>query len=216
MPHPPAKPRGPGRPNAAAGDPRTELLDAALACFVRRGVAATPLREIANTAGVTPALVNYYFGSKDALVTAILRERLQPALSELIAAIQGDTGGDLLEAFVGGVYRTIERHPWIPALWVREILTEGGALREAITSQVAPQLAPALVQRFRAMQAQGALNPDLDPRLLFVSLLGLTLFPLAARPIWSRVFAADDVGTAQLQRHTLALLRRGLEMKDAQ
>ncbi len=34
---------------------------------------------------------------------------------------------------------------------------------------------------------------DLDPRLLMVSLVGLTLFPAAGAPIWRRLFHADDL-----------------------
>ena len=45
-------------------DLRLRLLDAALACFVRKGIAATSLRDIATEAGVTPALLHYYFGDK--------------------------------------------------------------------------------------------------------------------------------------------------------
>ena len=36
----------------------------AIACFVRKGIAATSLREIAREAHVTPALLNYYFRHK--------------------------------------------------------------------------------------------------------------------------------------------------------
>ena len=63
--------RAPGRPPAnrrgADGDVRERLLDAAIACYVRGGIAATSLREIAREAQVTPALLNYYFGGKDEL-----------------------------------------------------------------------------------------------------------------------------------------------------
>ena len=56
--------RAPGRPAADAPDQRSAALDAALACFVRQGIAATSLRDIAREAGVTPALLHYYFGDR--------------------------------------------------------------------------------------------------------------------------------------------------------
>jgi len=40
-------------------------------------------------------------------------------------------------------------------------------------------------------------------------LIGLTLFPLAAEPIWRRVFDARDIDYSTLERHTLALLDFG-------
>jgi len=206
--------RRPGRPPADTSDQRERLLDAALARFVDAGVAASNLREIARAAGVTPALVNYYFGGKDALVAAVFAERFLPAFSELPARLANTSAEGLIPAFVRGVYAGVARHPWLPALWVREILTPGGAFREAMMSDAAPKLAPLLVHRFAELQRAGRLNPDLDPRLMIVSLIGLTLFPLAAKPVWSRLFDATDITPDLMTQHTLALLTRGLEMPD--
>src|SRR5690606_40200339 len=79
----PAKPvarsqrkRTPGRqPTADAVDLRERLLDAALACFAAQGISATSLRDIARRAGVTPALVHYYFGHKLQLQQAVVTDR---------------------------------------------------------------------------------------------------------------------------------------------
>ena len=72
-----------------------------------------------------------------------------------------------------------------------------------------------MVGRFAAAQQRGEINPDLDPRLLMISLVGLTLFPIAGAPIWRRLFAdagfgTDDLDLDTLRRHTLALLDGGL------
>jgi len=69
-----------------------------------------------------------------------------------------------------------------------------------------------LARRFAAAQARGALNPDLDPRLLVVSLIGLTMLPHAAAPLWRGIFANPEIGNDALVNHTLALLERGLEV----
>ena len=61
----------------------------------------------------------------------------------------------------------------------------------------------------------GELNPALDPRLLMVSLVGLTLFPAAGAPIWRQIFDAGELGVDDLRGHALALLDRGLELPDA-
>ena len=60
------------------------------------------------------------------------------------------------------------------------------------------------------MQAAGQLNPDLDPRLLVTSLIGLTLFPAAGAPIWRRLFDADDIDAAAMKHHAIALLDAGI------
>jgi len=204
------KPRRPGRP-LAGGDLRTRLLDAAITCFTARGIGGTPLSAIAKTSGVTPALLHYYFGDKEKLVEAIVTERLMPVVGEMRAMLtQGGDSVDLAAGFVNTAFDLIARHPWFPPLWVREVLCEGGALRELIVKRIAPQVPQQMEQHFRAAQQRGELNADLDPRLLVVSLIGITLFAAAGAPIWRRIFRADDVDTDALRRHALALLDGGL------
>lgn len=205
--------RAPGRPGGdAAEDQQARLLAAALDCFVRQGVAATRLRDIAQQAGVTPALVNYYFGDKQQLLDTLVRERLLPAVAGLGARL-AQAGDDLdatVTAFVEGVFEVVERHPWWPQLWVREVLCEGGALRGLLMDEVAPRVAQLVVARFTAAQARGELNAALDPRLLMTSLVGLTLFPIAGAPIWRQVLGARDLDAGAVSRHALALLRSGM------
>jgi len=204
--------RRPGRPRAADADQRARLLDAALECYATQGVRASSGRSIAAAAGVTPALVNYYFGSKEQLLMAVVSERLMPLLKGLSAGIEavGDEPRELIAAFVRGIHAAVARHPWLPALWVREILTEGGALRDLMFEHIGPQIPRRLAERLAAARERGALPRSIDPRLLVVSLVGLTLFPLAAASIWQRVFDASDLDAAALADHTLALLENGL------
>lgn len=206
------------RPTAETADLRATLLDATLACFVRGGIAATSLRDIAKEAGVTPALVHYYFGDKAQLQEAVVTERLLPVVAKMRAPVMQAGNGDvagLVAGFVHGIGTVAAEHPWLPTLWVREILCEGGALRDMMIRQVGPLLPTMMAGRFAAAQQAGQLNPDLDPRLLMVSLIGLTMFPMASAPIWRQLFGADDIDFNDLRRHTLVLLDRGLELDHA-
>ena len=91
-----------------------------------------------------------------------------------------------------------------------------GALRDVLLHQVGPLVPKMMAARFAEAQQHGRLNPDLDPRLLMVSLVGLTFFPLASAPIWRALFGAQDVDFDALRQHTLVLLDRGLELEHAQ
>ena len=203
--------RRPGRPPADQANLRERLLDAALECFKTTSIAATSLRSIAVAAGVTPAMVHYYFGSKERLLEAFISERILPEIATLAASVRaaGEDPRALIAAFVRGLHAAVVRRPWLPALWLREVIGEHGALREMLFKHVAERVPRLLVQRFAALQKEGAVSADLDPRLLVVSLVGLTLFPLAAQSIWCRLFDAEDIDVAALERHTLALLDHG-------
>ena len=209
-----ARKRAPGRPLADSPDLRIRLQEAALACFVRKGIAATSLRDIATEAGVTPALLHYYFGDKDQLQAEVIEQKIIPifiALREPLSRA-GDDIAALIAGFVGGIGRIVAEHPWLPPLWVREVLCEGGALRDLLFDRIGPQLPQMMAGRFAEAQAKGRINPDLDPRLLMVSLVGLTLFPAAGAPIWRRLFNAEDLDFDTVRLHTLSLLDRGLEL----
>jgi TetR/AcrR family transcriptional regulator len=204
--------RGAGRPRGDDGDLRARLLDAATSQYARLGIDGTSLRAIASEAGVTPAMLHYYFGDKPRLTQAMIEERLLPALEPVRGRLEqaGDDPAALAEAFACGIGELVTRHPWLPPLWVREVLCEGGALREVLFHRALPNVPRLLAQRFAAAQAEGRINPELDPRLLVVSLVGLTLFPAAGAPIWRAVFDAEDIDAGAMLKHTLALLRGGL------
>ncbi|WP_199539899.1 TetR/AcrR family transcriptional regulator [Paraburkholderia kururiensis] len=60
----------------ATGDTKTRILDAAETLFVEFGYEAMSLRQITSRAEVNLAAVNYHFGSKEALIHAMLSRRL--------------------------------------------------------------------------------------------------------------------------------------------
>ncbi len=59
-------------------DTKQRILDAAESLFAREGFHNTSLRAITRQAEANLAAVNYHFGSKDALVRAVLERRLTP------------------------------------------------------------------------------------------------------------------------------------------
>lgn len=197
-----------GRPSQQRSAPsRDELLDAAIRVFVRSGIAAATLRDIGRESGVTAAMLHYHFGDKQGLLQAVIDERLLAAVRMLHAELGTPTDtADLMRSFVRAAFAVGHRHPWLPSLWVREILSEGGALRHMLIERVAPIIPRAIAARFAEAQKSGALDQRLDPRLLVVNLIGLTLFALAAAPIWRQVFAADDIDQQALTEHTLAMI----------
>jgi len=59
-------------------DTKEEILNAAEVLFARAGYHASSMRAITESAGVNLALVNYHFGSKEALLEAVIARRLRP------------------------------------------------------------------------------------------------------------------------------------------
>lgn len=208
--------RRPGRPAAQAESPgqRDKLVDAAVALFARHGVAATSTKAIAAEAGVTPALVHYYFRDRETLLDAIFDERLQPLIEQVFGALQGDATNTIarIQALAGQLIRTASATPWFPGLWIREIVSTEGQLRERLLQRVALRRAQFVAAPLAAAHAQGQINPGLEPALVMVSLIGLTLLPLATTHIWRQLPGAADIDTDTLVRHVTALLGHGLSV----
>ena len=71
---------------------RTRILDAAEELFMQHGFEGTSMRLLTAKAGVNLAAVNYHFGSKDALIEAVFRRRLDPMNTARIAALEQARG----------------------------------------------------------------------------------------------------------------------------
>ncbi|NUU20536.1 MAG: helix-turn-helix transcriptional regulator, partial [Streptomycetaceae bacterium] len=69
----------PHRPRCATTT-AAALLDAAAARFSRDGYEATSVRDIAADAGVNPALIYRYFGSKEKLFVSVISRDRDPAI----------------------------------------------------------------------------------------------------------------------------------------
>jgi AcrR family transcriptional regulator len=93
---------------------RTRILDAAEELFMQHGFEGTSMRALTTRAGVNLAAVNYHFGSKDALIEAVFRRRLDPMNSERVAELErleaaGSPSSEaIIRAFIGPSLRMIE------------------------------------------------------------------------------------------------------------
>jgi AcrR family transcriptional regulator len=93
---------------------RTRILDAAEELFMQQGFGGTSMRLLTSKAGVNLAAVNYHFGSKDALIEAVFRRRLDPMNAARVAALDaleasGTPDADaIIRAFVGASLRMLE------------------------------------------------------------------------------------------------------------
>lgn len=202
-----------GRPRPVPGvDPRERLLDAAVTLFAEEGIAATPIAKIASYAGVTAAMVHYYFTNRERLLDAVCEERVLRNVNAVwapVAAADLDTP-DLVRGLVQRIMRAAESHPWLPSLWLREIVSDGGQLRERMLSRLPLEHVQQFIALLTAAKRRGEVNPAVEPRLVFVSLLGLTLLPLATMNMWRRVPPLQGISHDELARHAQALLLHGL------
>jgi len=84
---------------------RREILDALYRCLLRKSYGETSVREIAREAGMNPALIHYYFKSKDDVLLCFVEDILQSNKQLLESRLQelesqGCSATDLLDEFL--------------------------------------------------------------------------------------------------------------------
>ncbi|MEJ3747768.1 TetR family transcriptional regulator [Actinomycetes bacterium KLBMP 9797] len=89
--------RRPGKP-----DTREAILAAAREAFAERGFDAASIRGIATSAGVDPALVHHYFGTKEQLFRACMNFPIDPAdvFPQVLVGGQDEVGERLVRLFL--------------------------------------------------------------------------------------------------------------------
>ncbi len=210
--------RKPGRPRGTPrADKREQLLDTALALFARRGIAETSLNAIAREAGVTPAMLHYYFHSREQLLDAMVEQRFLPlrtAISAIFAA-HPHAPDTAITLMTHELARAATQNPWFAPLWLQEVTGESGILRQHLHNRFGNRESQQALATIEGWQQRGLLNPALSPALLFTSLMSLILVPFVVLRQRSVEEKGASVDADAIVQHALTLLRHGLTMPNA-
>jgi len=150
------------------GDTRERILGAARTLFAEHGVGGTSVRAVAGAAGVDPALVHHYFGTKQQLFLAAVDFPI-PAVHAIreLSTEHPDDIGERLVRFALGLWDD-------PAVLPRLL----GVLRSAVTDPEAARMLGAMFTRMgpvQLVQALGSDRPHLRAELVGTQLVGLAI-----------------------------------------
>src|SRR6266576_5604518 len=123
--------------DASSADRRSQILEAALVCFAKRGFHQTSMHDISAEAGISVGLIYRYFENKEAVISAmahrhkkeiadlIQRAKQAPTLLESLETIFTanccENSPTVVSAFVVDLYAEASRNPEIANL-VRDVL----------------------------------------------------------------------------------------------
>lgn len=159
---------------------RQQILEAAREVFADRGVDGTT-REIAQRAGVDPAMIAHYFGSKGGLFQAVTALQIDPA--DVIAPVLDADASDAARQLLTALVRTWDAHAPVLSAVVRSA-TRNTVLAGQVRTFVLERAVRPVVTRF---------SPDdrIDTRaaLLASQITGLMLTRYILR--WEPLASAD-------------------------
>lgn len=161
---------------------------AARKLFTQKGFAATKTRDIANEAGINLALLNYYFRSKEKLFEIIMLENLGHFFQGIQLIVNDESTGfykkiQLLVDFY--ITRLIE-NPDVPLFIMNEARNNPKNLPLQFNL-----MDSYFMKQFMKEIKKGRIK-KMPPGHLVINILGLTIFPFAARPMMQKIRNIND------------------------
>lgn len=171
------KKASPGRPpRKDSADAQAGIVRVACLHFSLHGIKGSNNRQIAEEVGVTPAMIHYYFKTRDALYDAVLEAAFAPLIAGLPAV-------QTLQEWVEYFHSHLGTRPWLPHMMIREVLAPNGLLRPLFVKQYAPQLF-GFVKRLVARELQSRnVRKGLDVDRHVVLLMGMLVYPFMSMDI---------------------------------
>jgi AcrR family transcriptional regulator len=184
-------------PKAADSQTHDRIRDAALALFGTRGFDGSSVRDIAQRAGVSPALVIHYFGSKEALRSAcdaFLVEEIVGRKEHMLG--DGDLASTIQKwlADVEGNRRNLD--------YLARMIVDGGP--------AGAQLFDTLVARTQSMLESGVANGTIratsDPTVRATIIAAYGLMPLLMEKHLGRALGESGLTPELVRRITVPTL----------
>lgn len=193
------------------------ILEAAEREFLTRGYDGARTTSIAEAAGVTHAMLHYYFRTKEQLFNRILDEKMR-MMSESVLTALGQPELPLDERLRDGIARHfdfIAANPDLPRFIVNEVFSHPeryDAMRACIR-EVAERLMGDVQCELDAAAARGE-SERIDVRMLLLDIISLNVFSFIAYPVIEPILGdltADRERFFALRKaETLEIIRRRL------
>lgn len=181
---------------------RQELIDAALHLFAEKGYDGASIRGIAHRAGVTEALVYYYFRSKEHLFEEVIKARsFAPVLRRVLNEVENAHPSVVLHR----VLKEFLDMLWYNASMARMFIIE--FMRNPICARyfraMAEENTATLTQYLQEQQRRGVFRTDMDAQAVAEMLLGMA---------FSLFFAWGQASEREWQQHRQRFLHHGVPL----
>lgn len=178
---------------------REQILSAALHEFATNGFAGARVDVIARRAAINKRMLYHYFGNKEKLFRAVLRQKIAERRS-WAASLPGDPAERLPFWF-----KTACADPdWIRLLEWEALQGDG---RKVIDETERRAQSSDWLKRLRQRQVRGELSADFDARHLALAMQSLTMYPMAF-PQLTRFIMGQAADDPKFQRAHAAFLEK--------
>ncbi len=157
---------------------KTAILETAIPLFAHAGFNGISMRTIAKTVGLTAPTLYHHFSDKQALYIAAIAHAFARKADSMSASLStNENPQQRLKAFVHAFCKLIHDDPNFHKLVQRELLENDSSRLRLLAEQV-------FLDIFISLTALSKeLDPDFDPHLLAVSIVGLVSYHYHCMPL---------------------------------
>ena len=161
------------------------ILAAAEQEFLTKGYDGARTTSIAQAAGVTHAMLHYYFRTKEQLFERIVDEKFE-TMSHSMFAIMGDPSLPIVERIKGGIEAHVDfvaQNPLLPRFVINEIIS-----RPERYDVLYKRVGAIIDNVYRGLQSEINRSAErgeierVDIKMLFISIMSLNIFTFVAYP----------------------------------
>jgi AcrR family transcriptional regulator len=165
------------------GSAEEKIKAAARKLFTQKGFSATKTRDIANEAGINLALLNYYFRSKEKLFEIIMLENIGHFFQGVLLIVNDQTSDfyKKIESLVDFYISRLTDNPDVPLF----VMNEARNNPENLSIKFNLMDSYFMIQFMEEIK-KGKIK-KINPIHLMINILGLTIFPFAARPMMKKI-----------------------------
>jgi AcrR family transcriptional regulator len=195
------------------GVARQNLLQSAIRLLNARGPGNVSLNDVARDAKLNPALVKYYFGSKERLFEAVIEQIVGEWRAEILAAMPEDASPEeMLRTRARATMYFLRGYPSLMRLIRRQFMTAPSKESRFFIENF---MRINFEEQRKILQrgiSEGVFRP-VDPVLFFASYVSTGDLYTFARPILQNVFGmreSDDRLFARFVDHSVDMLLDGI------
>lgn len=195
-----------------------EILVAAEQEFLTKGFDGARTTSIAQAAGVTHAMLHYYFRTKEQLFERIVDDKFAQ-MSHSMFAILGDPSLPVVERLRGGIaahFDFVAENPQLPHFVINEIVSrpERYEVLYKRVSAIIDNVYKGLQGEIDSAAERGEIE-RIDVRMLFISIMSLNVFTFVAypfmEPLMGELMADRDRFLAERKAENIETIMRRLK-----
>ncbi len=208
--------------DSAKSDTEQRILQAAEEEFLQKGLEGARTTTIAERAGVTHAMLHYYFRTKGMLFERIISEKMQQVGNIMLTVFVSDDRPliDRIKLGVEQHFDFIAAHPDLPRFVIQEIYThpERHEMMRSQISGIVDRLLGDLQRQIDRSAAAGDMA-WVDARMLFLDIISLNIFSFICFPIIKPLLGeltADEKGFLEKRKaENVAVIMKRLKRTEA-